>query len=124
MALIRPEVWNDDAVAPGLADRYYALLPTTTPTAPASLGTLATSANGVPIVSARLNPAGDITGMIMQAGLFDGQRYEARNISTHTITFAASSSHVADGSTCVIAALTVCVFVWDATSSLWMHNGL
>ena len=126
MAQIRPEDWASPAIAPGLADRLYANIPVTTPTAPTTGGTIATlDANGVPIGGARLAPAGAITGMILQAGESDGQTFMIRNISAFSITFAAvATSNVADGVSAVVPALTAIRFIWDATAAYWLHEGL
>lgn len=69
------------------------------------------------------NNAGSFTGLILQAGSFDGQRITIINRGTGSYTFAASgTSHVADGASDVIAASTAATYVWSASTSLWYRS--
>src|SRR6185312_6741920 len=65
-------------------------------------------------------PTGNVTGIILAAGTVAGQVLTVINESAFTVTFAASgTSHVADGTSDVIAATTARKFVWDGNTSLW-----
>jgi hypothetical protein len=89
-------------------------------TAPATAtnGTITTSGVGV----ARVAPAGNITGVILQAGTLAGQEVVVVNESAFTVTFAtAGTSNVADGVSAVIAANRAMFFVWDSSTSKWYH---
>lgn len=68
---------------------------------------------------------GAVTGIILAAGVADGQILILFNIeASNTITFAAAgTSNVADGASAVIGALRALVLVWDATSSRWYRTG-
>lgn len=66
--------------------------------------------------------SGALTGIILQAGVTPGMQIQVINQTNASITFAASGSNVADGSSCVIAALTQKTFVWNAITSLWYHS--
>lgn len=71
----------------------------------------------------RLNPAGNVTGIIMPVGTEDGQRVDLINLSAFSITFAVvATSRVADGASAIIAALTRMSLVWDVTSATWFHG--
>jgi hypothetical protein len=67
--------------------------------------------------------AGAATGVILAAGVKDGQELTLVNVhATNSITFAAAgTSNVADGVSSVVAALTCITLVWDATSARWYH---
>lgn len=68
----------------------------------------------------RVNPGGNVTDIIVPAGLYAGQQLIVVNESAFTVTFAASgTSRVADGVSDVIAALNAKSFVWDSGTSLW-----
>ena len=68
----------------------------------------------------RANPAANVTGVILPAGVTGGQVVVVLNESAFTITMAASgTSHVADGASDVIPAQTARMFVWDSSTSLW-----
>lgn len=87
----------------------------------ATSGTITTTGTGY----VRTAPAGAVTGVIMQAGIADGQRVTISNSSAaaSTITMAAAgTSNVADGVGTVIAGLTAQSFVWDATAARWFHE--
>jgi hypothetical protein len=81
---------------------------------------IATAGKGV----ARVTEAGAVTGIILNAGTYDGQIITVINESNQTITFAASgTSHVADGASDVIAGLTARTFVYDGTdTNLWYRS--
>jgi hypothetical protein len=87
----------------------------------ATAGTITTQGIGY----ARFAPAGAVTGLIMQAGLYHGQTITVQNnaIAANTMTFAASgTSNVADGVSAVITGPAKKDFIWDAVASLWYHN--
>lgn len=87
-------------------------------TAPATAtsGTIATAGLGASAV----NPAGNITGVILQAGTQPGQQVTVINQSAFTITFAAAgTSNVADGVSDVIPATSARAYTWDSLTSLW-----
>lgn len=69
--------------------------------------------------------SGDQTGAILTAGAFTGQRITLVNTdATNTLTFAAAgTSRVADGTSCVLAALTATDFVYDTASARWFKKG-
>ena len=68
----------------------------------------------------RLNPAGNITGVILAPGNRNGQMIVLFNESGNTITFAAAAtSHVADGATTAIPASTGRLLVWNSGDGLW-----
>jgi hypothetical protein len=80
----------------------------------ASSGTISTSGPG----ATRVTTSAAVTGVILAAGTASGQRATVINESANSITFAASgTSHVADGTSDVIAANTARTFIWDG--SLW-----
>jgi len=82
----------------------------------ASSGTITTSGVGV----AKVTTSGAVTGVILQAGTTDGQIVTVINTSGNSITMAASgTSHVADGTSDVIAANNARRYTWNATNSLW-----
>lgn len=85
-------------------------------------GTIATGFNNR---VSRVNPAGAITGVIMQAGTQPGQEITVVNeaAAANTVTMAvAGTSNVADGVSTVIAGLTANRFTWDSVTALWYHN--
>lgn len=84
--------------------------------APISNGTIPIT---TPLI--RCAPAGNLTGLILTAGLFRGQQITIANGSSFTMTFAASGSNVADGSTSAIPANCARQFVWDANAALWFR---
>lgn len=72
---------------------------------------------------ARVQPAGSVTGIILQAGTIDGQRVTVINQSTNTVTFAAAgTSNVADGATSAIPANCSRTFNWATSSALWFRD--
>jgi hypothetical protein len=80
----------------------------------ASSGTIA-----VPGLSiSRVTTSAAVTGVILASGTVNGQIVTVINESANSITFAASgTSHVADGTSDVIAATSARSFVWNG--SLW-----
>jgi len=75
-------------------------------------GTIAIT-NPVTIVA----PTAAVTGVILTSGTVTGQTQTVLNNSAYSITFAAvSTSHVADGTSDVIAANTARSFIWSGTS--------
>ena len=69
----------------------------------------------------RVSEAGNVTGMILGGGSFDGQLLWIVNESNQTITFAASgTSNVADGVSDVIPALCARQYIFDGNdTNLW-----
>jgi hypothetical protein len=70
-----------------------------------------------------VNPSGNVTGMILQgpgALSVPGPMVTVINLSAFTVTFAApGTSHVADGTSDVIAANTAASYVWYVDTQLW-----
>lgn len=65
------------------------------------------------------------TGVIVQTGLRDGQKLTILNIAdaAETVTMAASgTSHVAFGTSCVIARYQAVELTWNAATALWYQN--
>jgi hypothetical protein len=84
----------------------------------ANNGTINTAGIGV----SRVNPAGAVTGIILQAGVYTGQVVWVVNeaVAANTVTFAvAGTSNVADGVGSVIAGLNARQFVWDSGAARW-----
>lgn len=68
-----------------------------------------------------LTTSGAVTGVIMAAGSYTGQRVTLLNNSGNSVTFAASgTSRVADGASDVIAANTAATYTWSG--SLWFRG--
>jgi hypothetical protein len=68
----------------------------------------------------RANPAGNVSGMILQAGTISGQQFTIFNESLFSITFAvAGTSNVADGTADAINALAGRTFIWNSGTSQW-----
>jgi Pectate lyase superfamily protein len=85
----------------------------------ANNGTINTAHVGV----ARVTTSGNVTGVILQAGTVAGQLVTVVNESANTLTMAtAATSHVADGTSDVIAATSARCFVWDSSTSRWYKN--
>jgi hypothetical protein len=64
-------------------------------------------------------PTANVTGIIMQPG-YGGQFCVVVNASSFSITMATSAtSHVANGTSCVIAANNAQTFFYNSTTSLW-----
>jgi len=92
--------------------------------AAAVLGAIASSAtiNTAGVDKASAAPAAAVTGIILQKGTIDGQKFSLVNLgtSTSTITFAAAATSNVNGGTGTSVAITSCdMFVWDAGSALW-----
>lgn len=83
----------------------------------ATSGTIATAGLSI----SRISLAANATAVVLQAGTVDGQVVIVENdSSSHTATFdVAGTSHVADGTSDVIAALTCLAYVWNNTTTLW-----
>jgi hypothetical protein len=78
--------------------------------------TISTAFKGV----SRCSASGNVTGLILEAGTQDGQLVIVRNESAFTLTFAAAgTSHVADGTSDVIAANTSGLYNWSTANALW-----
>jgi hypothetical protein len=88
-------------------------------TAPAITNGSTITTNGVGL--SRVNPGAAVTGIILQAGTVPGQLVVVENIATaaNSVTFAASSSNVADGSGDSIAGGTAGLFIWSSNEALW-----
>lgn len=87
----------------------------------ATSGTIALPAQGD---TAKLTTGGAVTGVVLTAGTYDGQRLNLINTSANSITFAAAgTSNVADGTSAVLAANRSMCFVWEATSARWYRQG-
>lgn len=64
--------------------------------------------------------AANKTGVILAAGIHDGQEITLINTSSNSLTFAAAgTSRVADGTGAILAALTAMTLVWEAGSARW-----
>lgn len=104
---------NGLALTGGLAGGQSATAPAITD------GSTITTAD---VVEARIAPAAARTGIIMQAGTFPGQICfvvnEAAAANTATMA-AAGTSNVANGTSCVIAGLTMRPFIWDSVAARW-----
>ena len=69
---------------------------------------------------ARVTETAAVTGIILAVGQFDGQHFIVENQGGFTVTFDVSgTSHVAAGTSAVIAANTSRLFVWDTNAQLW-----
>lgn len=67
---------------------------------------------------------GAVTGIIMTAGLYDGQIVNVINAAAASVTFAtAGTSNVADGTSAVIAANRAVTLIYDSGTSLWYRTG-
>lgn len=90
---------------------YYAIV---TPTNGSAINTNAST-------YVRTNPASAVTGIILQEGQYAGQEVTIINesASANSITFAASGSNVADGSSDIISGGTARKFIWDSGQLLW-----
>jgi Pectate lyase superfamily protein len=93
------------------------LLQSTSAAAIANGNTITTSGVGI----ARVNPAANVTGIILQAGTLNGQQVWVVNESAFTVTFAAANSNVADANSSAIAANTARLLVWDGGVNLWFR---
>lgn len=87
-------------------------------TALANGNTIATAGTGLSKVSS----TAAVTGLILQQGTLDGQQVVVSNETAFTLTFAVSgTSHVADGISDVIPALTSRLFTYDGNVNLWFR---
>lgn len=88
-------------------------------------GTIPTSdSSGSPYGMVRCNPAAAVTAVILQPGLFNGQKVTVLNeaVAANTITpDVAANSNVADGAQ-AIAGLISREFVWSAAAARWFRN--
>lgn len=74
------------------------------------------------VTVSRVNPAGSVTGVILQAGNAAGQKVVVINESSNTVTFAAAgTSNVANGTSMVIGATEAAAFYWNTGTSRWYH---
>lgn len=106
------------AVGNPLANGTFVGVQSASAAAVATSGTITTSGVGV----ARVAPAGAVTAVVLQAGVYPGQEVTVVNeaVAANTVTFAAAgTSNVADGTGDAIAGLTARTFVWDSSTSLW-----
>ena len=79
-------------------------------------GTITTNSNCL----SRVTTSAAVTGVILQAGNWQGQMCTVVNESGNSITFAANAtSHVADGTSDVLGAFVARGFVWDSGAALW-----
>jgi hypothetical protein len=95
-----------------------AVLQSTTAPALSTGGTITTSGVGI----ARVAPTGNVTGVILQAGVRAGQQVIVRNESAFTVTFntTPATSNVADAAAALaIPALTSRAFEWNSIGALW-----
>ena len=68
----------------------------------------------------RVNPAGNVTGIIVSVGTAPGQQVTIINESAFSVTMdVVGTSHVADGVSTVIAANRAARLSWDAATSKW-----
>jgi hypothetical protein len=101
-----------------ISDNGTAVGASATSAALATAGTITTALTG----AARVNPAANVTGVILQAGTVSGQIVWVVNESAFTVTFdVAATSNVADGTTSAIAALSARQFYWDAGAARWFR---
>lgn len=68
---------------------------------------------------ARVSPSAAVTGVILQAGLFDGQEITVQNESANLITFGDTGSNVSGGSAITITGGRAQSFRWNSNKSLW-----
>lgn len=76
------------------------------------------------LATTRVNPAGAVTGIVLQQGSYQGQKIFVSNeaAGANTVTFAiAGTSHVADGASSAIAGLTGRLFQWDVGTGAWVR---
>jgi hypothetical protein len=98
--------------------------PSSSLAAAASVSTSGTIALPTQGDTAKLSTSGAVTGVILTAGVYDGQRLTLVNTSANSITFAAAgTSNVADGTSAVLAANRSMTLIWEATSARWYRQG-
>jgi hypothetical protein len=107
---------NPDGAGSIISKGYVATGQSASAAALATSGTIAVGTLGSTIVA----PTANVTGVILASGTTAGQEVTVTNQSAFTITFAASgTSHVADGTSDVIAANNCRTFKWNSLNSLW-----
>ncbi len=68
--------------------------------------------------------AANKTGIILTAGIIQGQKITLINTSANSLTMAAAgTSNVADGVSCVLPALRCMSFVWESGAARWFREG-
>jgi hypothetical protein len=119
------DIWNQlgQALYPGLGNEVTlpaGLAIGQSPSAWTIAGnaTISTSAMG----AVRLTTTTNVTGIALQSGSWSGQMVTLVNEGAYTITFASTSSLVADGSTSAIASKTARGLVWDSGTGLWYRQ--
>ena len=90
---------------------------------PSALANGATIPAGAGQLTVHVSAAGAVTGLTMAAGARDGQILYVVNTSAFTLTFAASGSNVADGSSDAIPASVARGYIYDSATSLWYRIG-
>jgi hypothetical protein len=111
---------NADGAGSIVSKGSLAMGPSSSAAATATSGTITTTSIG----QARIAPTGNITGVILQAGVTGGQIVEVVNESNFLVTFAASgTSNVQAGTNDIIGPNTSQIYVWDAGTSLWYRIG-
>lgn len=76
--------------------------------------------NTTGLAMARVSSVANIATLVLQAGVANGQSVWVVNTTAFTLTFdVPANSHVAQGTTAVIAASGSRSFVYDTTSALW-----
>lgn len=115
-------IYSDNAYATRsveISGGTISFLQSTSAAAIANGNTVTTAGVGV----ARVNPAGNVTGIILGVGTLAGQKVTVINESAFSVTFAASgTSNVADGTGSVIATLTAATFTWNGGTNLWYRG--
>lgn len=91
---------------------------------PATAPTLTNGATITPTAPVyRLSNGGAVTGILMAAGTYPGQRVTLINTTANSITFAAvGTSLVADGTSAVLAANTSMTLTYDSVGAKWYHG--
>lgn len=99
-----------------VANGAFALAPSSSAQALSSNATITTSQLGM----IRVTSLASLTGLVLQPGTVNSQVIAVVNESSHTLTFASSSSsHVSNGSSVSIGAGAKQVFMWDSATGLW-----
>lgn len=99
--------------------------------APLSAAAVVTATGGTiqtaGLAISRVNPAGAITGVILQPGTINGQQIVVCNESGNSITMAAkATSNVQSGVTNVIPANAAATYIWDGSQGtpVWVCIGM
>lgn len=113
-------IWSvDNSLDLGSIDaRYPVLAQSVTAPVLATSGTIATANLGL----SRVAPAGPVTGVVLAAGTFAGQRVTVHNESAaaNSIAFATdATSNVANAAGVVIPGLGAAAFSWDSVTTRW-----